>query len=93
MANVTSKQFISNNRTRVNNHIVHVTNNNIYLQSYDSIVVRINKRTQRVTLGIDWSYSMTTKKYVKQFIEQYTSTAYSTKELHDTFKVENLSVK
>lgn len=48
-----------------------------YLQSYNSLVVKIEYKTiktttQRViTLGIDWDYSTTTSKHVYAFLEEY----------------------
>lgn len=89
----TTKQFISNNRTHVANHYVHVTDKNVYLQSYNSVVVRLNKDTKEITLGRDWNSSMTTGEYVKQFIEQYIGKSYSTKELEETFGVEHLTIQ
>ena len=51
-----------------------------YLQSYDSLVVKIEYKTadtigqptQRIiTLGRDWDYSTTTSKHVYMFLEEY----------------------
>lgn len=40
-----------------------------YLQSYNSLVVKIQGK--EVTLGRDWDYSKTTSKYVYQFLDDY----------------------
>lgn len=40
------------------------------LQSYDSLVVKIENRIV-ITLGRDWDYSTTTSKYVYMFLEEY----------------------
>lgn len=90
--NYTTKTFISDNNTRVANHWTIETPTHIYLKSYNSIVVRYNKTSGTITLGVDWCYSMTTKKYVKQFIHRMIGTYYFTAELHDTFSVKSLYV-
>lgn len=87
-----TKQFISDNNTKVANHFTHDCGDNVYLQSYNSIVVRYNKRTNKITLGHDWCYSMTTKKYVKQFIHRMIGNYYSTQDIHDLFEVHSLSL-
>ena len=45
------------------------------LQSYDSKVVEIEEENgkQKITLGVDWDYSMTTSKYVYKFLEEFTA--------------------
>lgn len=40
------------------------------LQSYNSVVVKIEKQS-KITLGIDWDYSTTTSKHVYAFLEEY----------------------
>lgn len=40
-----------------------------YLQSYNSLVVKIQGK--EVILGRDWDYSKTTSKYVYQFLDDY----------------------
>jgi len=42
-----------------------------YLQSYDSLVVKISDG--RIILGRDWDYSTTTSKHVYMFLEEYTN--------------------
>ena len=51
-----------------------------YLQSYNSLVVKIDYTTKQtrtqtttitITLGRDWDYSMTTSKHVYLFLETY----------------------
>ena len=43
----------------------------IELQSYESVVASINKKTGVLTLGIDWDYSNTTMKHLYLFIADY----------------------
>lgn len=42
-----------------------------YLQSYNSIVARVEKHYNNITLGVDWDYSKTTLKHLYAFLEEY----------------------
>ena len=56
------------------NHQFHIYGENKhYLQSYKSLVVKIEGKYSNptITLGKDWDYSRTTLKYVYSFIEDY----------------------
>lgn len=46
-----------------------------YLQSYNSLVVKIegDYYNRQITLGRDWDYSTTTSKHVYLFLEEYTN--------------------
>jgi len=46
------------------------TNNTYYLQSYDSIVAKIDKKGL-LTFGTDWNYSKTTLKHLYLFLHDY----------------------
>ena len=67
------EQFINKNQF----HIIDYNNDIDYLQSYDSLVVKIKNYTEDnanihlITLGIDWDYSTTTSKHVYAFLEEY----------------------
>lgn len=41
------------------------------LQSYDSTVAVIDRKSNKITLGKHWDYSVTTLKHVYQFLEEY----------------------
>lgn len=41
-----------------------------WFQSYDSIIIEIDRECQKIIVGCDWDYSMTTKKYLKQFLNE-----------------------
>lgn len=43
----------------------------IELQSYESLVASINKKTGVLKLGVDWDYSNTTMKHLYLFIADY----------------------
>lgn len=38
-------------------------------QSYDSTIIKIDKKEKRITVYKDWNYSVTTGKYRNQFME------------------------
>ena len=67
------QQFTSNKGNPVMNHfIIRDPETGIrYFQSYDSIIVKINRG--RVTLGRDWKYSPTTSKYRAMFLGETTA--------------------
>ncbi len=54
------------------NQFVIRTKNNIYLQSYDSVVCKIGN-SGRVTFGKDWDYSKTTTKHLYLFLQEYSN--------------------
>lgn len=58
----------------------------IYLQSYESVVVKIDFNNSIITFWKDYDYSRTTMKYVKQFIEFYTSFKGDIKSIRDYIK-------
>ena len=56
-----------------NNQFVINTENATYLQSYNSVVCKIDKSTNKVTLSNHWNYSVTTSKYLYSFLNAKTS--------------------
>ena len=40
----------------------------IYFQSYKTVIAKINRTTNEVTLSEDWDYSRTTVKYLNRFL-------------------------
>ena len=63
------EQFLNKNQF----HIIDYNNNIDYLQSYNSLVVKIKIENQNteITLGCDWDYSTTTSKHVYKFLEEF----------------------
>ena len=55
----------------VANQFVIVDDNKLVFQSYDSMIVTIDKVTSTITFGRDWNYSATTSKYRNQFLDMY----------------------
>lgn len=52
-----------------NQFLLKEDNGNVTLQSYDSIVAKIDNGILK--FGEDWDYSTTTSKYVYKFLEEY----------------------
>jgi len=46
-----------------------ITKDNYIFQSYNSIIAKVNRKTNQITLdNYYWDYSVTTLKYLKQFL-------------------------
>lgn len=41
-----------------------------WFQSYDSVIIEIDREYQKITVGRDWDYSITTMKYLKIFLKE-----------------------
>jgi hypothetical protein len=63
------KKLIGMNGRAVVNQFVVDTKDTIYFQSYDSVVAKVYKR-KYLTLSNYWNYSVTTAKYVYEFMRQ-----------------------
>lgn len=59
------EQFMAKNQFHLYGEGKHI------LQSYDSKVVEISK--DKIVLGRDWDYSITTSKYVYEFLDSYSN--------------------
>lgn len=59
------RQFYNKNQFILNDE------KKIIFQSYDSIVVVIDKKTGVLSLGADWDYSYTTRKHLYLFLNDY----------------------
>ena len=56
------------------NQFVILTEEGRYFQSYDSVIVFIDKKTKQVYLDERyWNYGRTTSKYRSQFLNEYTA--------------------
>jgi hypothetical protein len=55
----------------VANQFVIVDDNKLVFQSYDSMIIEIDKATSTITFGKDWNYSTTTAKYRNEFLKMY----------------------
>lgn len=62
------------------NYEVYEDDGNYYLKSYDSWVAKLSN-TGVFSLGKDWDYSASTKRYVQWFIEEFTPWMWSTEML------------
>lgn len=65
----------------VANQFVIVDDDKLTFQSYNSMIVEWNKKTNTITFGRDWNYSSTTSKYRNQFLEMYFPSIADTKKL------------
>lgn len=54
-----------------NQFIITDDNGNRFFQSYDSIIIKIDK-DNKITLGKHWNYSVTTAKYRNLFLNETT---------------------
>lgn len=41
-----------------------------WFQSYDSVIIEIDRECQKITVGRDWDYSITTIKCLKIFLKE-----------------------
>ena len=53
----------------VSNQFVVSSGRYSFFQSYDSLIAVYDKKARRVTLGCKWDYSMTTRKYLHEWLE------------------------
>ena len=62
----------------------------ICFQSYDSLIAVYNTETEKLTLGCNYDYSVTTSKYLHEWLKTYCWKLYKTlpkgKSLKDTLK-------
>ena len=49
-------------------HIYDRNNGKTYFQSYNSLIAEYDFNNQKLILGCDWDYSVTTLKYLKQWM-------------------------
>lgn len=54
----------------VRNQFTIVNNGKIYFQSYDSLIAEYDYNTEKLTVGRYFDYSVTTSKYLHQFIKE-----------------------
>ena len=59
------------NQFHVKNQFVISDNGNTYFQSYNSIIVK-RDINNKITLGNDWNYSKTTRRYRNLFLNETT---------------------
>lgn len=54
--------------TVVRNQFIINEGHKTWFQSYNSVIVEIDREYQKITIGCDWDYSRTTTKYLKIFL-------------------------
>ena len=80
------QNIIGLNGNGVVNQFVIDTTNFKYFQSYQSVVVRIDKQTRQVVLSSHWNYSVTTSKYVYKFLRDNGIYVYNKKDVLSKIK-------
>ena len=65
----------------VANQFVIKDDNRKVFQSYDSTIIEIDRELQKITVGRDWDYSITTTRYLKQFLNE--EMTWSSKEVEE----------
>ena len=65
----------------VANQFIIEGNGNVYFQSYQSVCAKYNRKAKKLTVGRDWDYSMTTRKYLYKFIKEETPLSLDRKQL------------
>ena len=75
------QNLIGLNGNPVVNQFVINTKNGKYFQSYQSVVCKINKDNNKVTLSAHWDYSVTTSKYLYKFLRDNGIYVYSKKDV------------
>lgn len=64
----------ANGKTKANALVIFCEENGdeiLYLQSYESVVIRYNPAREYMTVGPDWDFSKTTMKHVRMFVDKY----------------------
>lgn len=69
------ENMISSRGNKVPNQFIIKVGDSVYFQSYNSIIAKVEKGS--LTLGLDWNYSVTTSKYLRLFLYEYTYKYYS----------------
>lgn len=77
---------IKNNQIKIFDDI-----GNIFLQSYKSVVCKIDK-AGNITLGKNWDYSITTLKYLYQFILDITGEKLNSKSIKKLIEQGNILI-
>lgn len=85
-------QLINDRGNAVANHFVIYKDGDIYLQSYNSIVAKIETPFKLVILGRDWDYSRTTSRHLKKFLGDALGFTSSTAELRKAIKDDDIVV-
>ena len=81
----------------VANQFIIKTEKATYFQSYVSLIAKIDKTTEEVTLSSRWDYSNTTRKYLYQFLDSHGYEGMNTKKVQKyieegTFKYVDLII-
>lgn len=81
-----------NSGREVANQFIIEDDNNIYFQSYKTVIAKISKNSKEVTLSSSWDYSRTTGKYRNQFMDMYCTKYNNKKAIERGIKAEEILV-
>jgi hydroxyethylthiazole kinase-like sugar kinase family protein len=86
-------QLINNNGNAVKNQFINTSKLTTSFQSYNSIIASVNNKTNVITLDpVYWSYSSTTLKHLKTFLNISDSKAQILKDIKNgVYKLKNLN--
>lgn len=71
MSNILVKNLVNDNGNSAANQFVITIGNNIYFQSYESIICKLHNG--EVVLTKKWDYSYTTRKHLYMFLRNYSN--------------------
>lgn len=81
------EQMINNRGNgAMNQFVIYGDNGEITFQSYESMIVKVDKNNKKLFIGDDYNYSVTTSKHRKIFFEKYVP--YALEDLADTKTLE-----
>jgi len=86
------QQMLSNNDNPVQNQFIIYQNNDIYFQSYKSIICKIDKNNDLILDSFYWDYSITTLKYLYSFIERFKGYRPNKKYIYDLIKTKQIKL-
>lgn len=85
--NMKVRNMVSNRSGRpVSNQFVIQVGNMLYFQSYESVVCVVDTTNHLVCFGRDWDYSVTTLKYLYQFLSENSITLPDGKSVKDSIR-------
>lgn len=77
----TTRQLLTSRGNKASNqYIIDIEGKTIF-QSYNSIIAILDYNSNTITIGRDWDYSVTTSKYLYNFLSEFISPINSKKQL------------
>lgn len=89
---LTIENLINDNNNHAVNQFVVKLNGNVYYQSYDTIIAKLDTKGN-VTLSESWKVSKTTKKHLYIWLRDMTNFIYIRNEKDVIYEIENNHIK